>query len=180
MKRRPSCSQAVEVYIAGSAIWVLAEHGDKRELSGPGAVDGNRQHWIAWLKKVQAKTWGRVQVRSSSLAPQVNIRKTCCVREFNEDVSGSDFVAVNLCTSFISNKSFSAVRWEVIFRWKHFRKTGLGLPWWLSGKESACQCRRHRLDPWSQKIPYPLEQLSPWAQLLSLCSRAQKPKLLSP
>jgi len=23
-----------------------------------------------------------------------------------------------------------------------------GLPRWLSGKESACQFRRHRLDPW--------------------------------
>ena len=23
----------------------------------------------------------------------------------------------------------------------------VGLPWWLSGKESTCQCRRHRLDP---------------------------------
>ena len=22
------------------------------------------------------------------------------------------------------------------------------LPWWLSGKESTCQCRRHRFDPW--------------------------------
>ena len=22
-----------------------------------------------------------------------------------------------------------------------------GLPWWLSGKEPVCQCRRHRLDP---------------------------------
>ena len=28
-----------------------------------------------------------------------------------------------------------------------------GLPWWLSGKESACQCRRHRFNPWSRKIP---------------------------
>ena len=28
------------------------------------------------------------------------------------------------------------------------------LPWWLSGKESACQCRRHRLDPWIVKIPW--------------------------
>ena len=24
---------------------------------------------------------------------------------------------------------------------------------WLSGKESACQCRRHRFDPWVVKIP---------------------------
>ena len=31
------------------------------------------------------------------------------------------------------------------------------LPWWLSGKESACQCRRHRrrgFDPWVGKIPW--------------------------
>ena len=27
------------------------------------------------------------------------------------------------------------------------------LPWWLSGKEPACQCRRHGFDPWFQKIP---------------------------
>ena len=30
-----------------------------------------------------------------------------------------------------------------------------GLPWWLSGKELACQCRkqkRSRFDPWVQKI----------------------------
>ena len=25
----------------------------------------------------------------------------------------------------------------------------LGLPWWLNGKESTCQCRKNRFDPWS-------------------------------
>ena len=29
-----------------------------------------------------------------------------------------------------------------------------GLPWWLSGKESPCQCRRHRFDPWIGKNPW--------------------------
>ena len=29
-----------------------------------------------------------------------------------------------------------------------------GLPWWLSGKESTCHCRRHRFSPWSGKIPH--------------------------
>ena len=29
-----------------------------------------------------------------------------------------------------------------------------GLLWWLSGKESACQCRRHGLDPWVGTIPW--------------------------
>ena len=28
-----------------------------------------------------------------------------------------------------------------------------GLPWWLSGKECTCQCRRHRFDPWSDRFP---------------------------
>jgi len=27
------------------------------------------------------------------------------------------------------------------------------LPWYHSSKESACQCRRHRFDPWVRKIP---------------------------
>ena len=40
---------------------------------------------------------------------------------------------------------------------------GCGLPWWLSGKESTCQCRRHGSDPWSRKIPHATEQLSPQA-----------------
>ena len=34
------------------------------------------------------------------------------------------------------------------------------LPWWFSGKESACQCRRHGFDPWSRKILHASEQLS--------------------
>ena len=26
-------------------------------------------------------------------------------------------------------------------------KAGWGVPWWLSGKESVCQCKRHRFNP---------------------------------
>ena len=29
-----------------------------------------------------------------------------------------------------------------------------GLPRWLSGKESACWCRRRGFDPWARKIPW--------------------------
>ena len=36
-----------------------------------------------------------------------------------------------------------------------------GLPWWRSGRESACQCRGHGLEPWSGKIPHAVEQLGP-------------------
>ena len=34
------------------------------------------------------------------------------------------------------------------------------IPWWLSGKESTCQCRRQGFDPWSGKISHAVEQLS--------------------
>ena len=32
--------------------------------------------------------------------------------------------------------------------------TTVGFPRWLSGKESACQCRRREFDPWVGKIPW--------------------------
>ena len=30
----------------------------------------------------------------------------------------------------------------------------LGLPMWLSGKESTCQCRRCGFNPWVKNIPW--------------------------
>ena len=59
--------------------------------------------------------------------------------------------------------------WRPVFPLK---SSWLGFP---GGKESACQCRRHRFDPRSEKIPQAAEQ-----QILSLCSKAGEPQLLSP
>ena len=28
-----------------------------------------------------------------------------------------------------------------------------GLPWWFTGKESTCQCRRHGFNPWLGRSP---------------------------
>ena len=39
-------------------------------------------------------------------------------------------------------------------------KANRGLPWWSSGYESTCQCRGHRFNPWSRKIPHAAGQLS--------------------
>ena len=57
------------------------------------------------------------------------------------------------------------------------------LPWWVSGRESACQCRRYGFYPWVRKMPWgrkwqltlvflsgefhgqrSLEGYSPWSQ----------------
>ena len=48
------------------------------------------------------------------------------------------------------------------------KNTFPGLPWWLSGKEPTCQCRRHRFVPWSRKIPHAAEQQSPGATTIEL------------
>ena len=60
------------------------------------------------------------------------------------------------------------------------KKKNQGLPWWLSGKESTCQCRRCGFDPWSRR---PHKPQSNWAQapkLLSLCPKACELQRLSP
>ena len=44
-----------------------------------------------------------------------------------------------------------------------FKTIPLGLPWWRSGWESACQCRGHGFEPWSGRIPHAAERLGPWA-----------------
>ena len=36
----------------------------------------------------------------------------------------------------------------------HTLSFSFGIPWWLSGKESTCQCRKRRFNPWVEKIPW--------------------------
>ena len=58
------------------------------------------------------------------------------------------------------------------------RKGNVQLPWWLNGKESACQCRRDGLDLGRSHVLWSSEAHE--RQLLSPYSRAQKLQLLSP
>ena len=57
--------------------------------------------------------------------------------------------------------------------WSNLAAAAAGLPWWLSGRESACQCRRCGFNPWVRKIPWRRKwQLTP--VLLPDESRGQK------
>ena len=42
-----------------------------------------------------------------------------------------------------------------------------GLPWWPSGKESACQCRRRGFNPWVRKISWRRKWLPPHSSILA-------------
>ncbi|XP_057408540.1 disks large homolog 2 isoform X9 [Balaenoptera acutorostrata] len=46
-------------------------------------------------------------------------------------------------------------------RQKQEQRPNVGLPWWRSGWESACQCRGHGFVPQSGKIPHDAERLGP-------------------
>ena len=54
------------------------------------------------------------------------------------------------------------------------------LPWWSSGKDSACEHRGHRFNPWSGTIPHAIGQSSPCTTAteacvpLSLCSTTRE------
>ena len=63
-----------------------------------------------------------------------------------------------LCKMRIPPSYLTAVLWGL-------NENILGLPWWRSGWESACQCRGHGFEPWSGKIPHTVEQLGPWATI---------------
>ena len=79
------------------------------------------------------------------------------------------FLSVFLLCFIMKGFIFINIKTEKIAHW--------GLPWWLSGKESACQCGRQGFATWSRKIPH-TEEHGP--QLLSLCSRAGKAQQSSP
>ena len=48
----------------------------------------------------------------------------------------------NIFENLVNSLSHSYISWEY------------GLPWWLSGKEPTCQCRRCRFPPWVGKTPW--------------------------
>ena len=47
--------------------------------------------------------------------------------------------------------SFFFFSFQIFCYWYYIH---VGLPRWLSGKESACQCRRCRFDSWVERIPW--------------------------
>ena len=75
--------------------------------------------------------------------------------------------------TFLNNSFIVKLRAWFEAKQKLLIKNTTGLPWWLSGWESACQCRGHGFEPWSGKIPHAVEQLGP-------CTTTTEPARLQP
>ena len=57
-------------------------------------------------------------------------------------------------THFDCTINYNQIKTMTTLALTHPIESCLGLPWWLSGKESACQCRRHRFNPQVRTIPW--------------------------
>ena len=77
------------------------------------------------------------------------------IRKFSETAKGSWADPMCRLTSWSSPVTGMLV--EDVGSWvrdEGLDYSGHGLPRWLSGKESACQCRRCGFHPWVRKIPW--------------------------
>ena len=76
-----------------------------------------------------------------------------------------ELLTVHFWKGICKNEFFISydIRGKIYFRSGLKKIEDIALPWWRSGWESACQCRRHGFEPWSGKIPHAMEQLGPWA-----------------
>ena len=54
------------------------------------------------------------------------------------------------CKHSLLSEPCRRIEFEVIFRWTIPSRQEI--PWWLSGKEASCQCRRYGFDPWVTEI----------------------------
>ena len=70
-----------------------------------------------------------------------------------DDVYNKNYFCV--CDRMASYWTFSFFQFGIVsLTSSYLQELIIGLLWWISGKESACQCRRHRFDPWVRKIPW--------------------------
>ena len=71
------------------------------------------------------------------------------------------------CLKLHSLNGHTGLRRCHYFPLDHMLRNFGGFPWWSSGKESACQWRGHRSDPWSRKVPHVQSHQVSETQLLS-------------
>ena len=58
---------------------------------------------------------------------------------------------------YFLGKMMSLISAQGSWRWfaiLSYSRISVGLPWWLTGKEFTCQCRRCRFKPWVRKTPW--------------------------
>ena len=72
----------------------------------------------------------------------------CIILLFKNQCSSiCTYVLEGVCMRHYARVSIDIARWQTI-------TLKLGLPWFLSGREPACQCRCQEFSPWCGKLPH--------------------------
>ena len=85
--------------------------------------------------------------KASHKANDMDIRRNEDCDFFLPSITVTKLESIFVPEGVVASKSWQYFFFQLLSRLS-------GLLRWLSGKESACQCRRCRFDPWVRKIPW--------------------------
>ena len=91
---------------------------------------------------------------------KTHLHKQCplvlCCEFYDSPIDRNSKVRLSACLGWLSqNVDRTKTRTQIFcFKFSIFILPYTGLPRWFSGKQSACQCRRHRFNSWIRKIPW--------------------------
>ena len=139
--------------------------------NGSTAGKSRNKRWRKWVRKA---TCSHAQVLA--LTPlcfvwgQMGSSSTYSERQLKRKGSLSlKYMCISRGGGFRSPSSIYSTAYRLFgVKKKKFKRQICRLSWWLSGRESTCQCRRHRFDLWYGKIIHATEQLS-------LCTTTTEP-----
>ena len=100
--------------------------------------------WVSHTVGRRFTVWATREVLNLSTTDTQILSKMAVIKKIMCNELGNNIIQLGKSALLII---FMVLRWPTVLPNK-------GLHWWLSGKESACQNRRHGFDPWVGKIPW--------------------------
>ena len=118
----------------------------------------NSSKWILGCKLEPQETSGVIQSESKGLrtkgADGLNLSPRVRDNISNESGKERKRIPASSCLLLCSRPQWTGWCSVILRRATYF----IGLPWWFSGKESICRCRRHGFNPWVRKITWRRKQ----------------------
>ena len=103
--------------------------------------------WNAWKTNLLQVKLVKLNCRTSS-SPKYQFITTLCYEVYINSINGK-------MGKGCVDRQFT--EGKVLLATKHIKRCPvslMALPTWLNGKESSCQCKRCRFNPWVGKIPW--------------------------
>ena len=131
-------------------MWFSASAGEADLISGPGRSpgvgNGNLLQFSCLEYSIDRRAW-------KATVPEV--------ARVGHNLVTNPYAPYGMLGKYYKNIKKESTKWKpmIIYRYKELllfftQIMQIGLPWWLIGKESTCQCRRLGFECWVSKIPW--------------------------